>query len=335
DSLRERPCLIGSVKTNIGHLEAGSGIAGLIKTALALYHRQVPGNLHCEQPNPNIDFSRLRLQVPTESMPWPAAGVAFAGINSFGYGGTNAHVVLGGRPLSEDSSSLPPPGSDVLRSFLVPLSAKSPEALRAAAESFARFVSDSSDETPLADIAGNAAVRRTHHEHRLAVVAGSKPDLSEALEVAARGATSTVVRSGRVVTGHAPRVAFVCAGQGPQWWAMGRQLLEREAIFRDRVEHCDSIIRQLGSWSLLEEFRASETDSRMAVTAISQPAIFALQIGLAAVWHAWGVRPEAIVGHSVGEVAAAHIAGVFSLEDAVRIIFHRGRCMELVPTRGR
>src|SRR5262249_13196790 len=140
---------------------------------------------------------------------------------------------------------------------------------------------------------------------------------------------------GRVTAAQRPRLAFVCSGQGPQWWAMGRQLLETEPVFRDVIHRCDEIVRQLGPWSLLEALTADEAHSRMAVTAISQPAIFALQAALAALWASWGIRPEAVIGHSVGEVAAAYLAGVFSLEDAVRVIYQRGRCMELAPARGR
>jgi amino acid adenylation domain-containing protein len=314
-----RPVIIGSVKTNVGHLEAGSGIAGLIKTALALYHGRIPGNLHFERPNPAIDFAALRLRVPVTAEPWPDGdGPPLAGVNSFGFGGTNAHAVLQGiAPLAASRRN---PLADRLPT-LVPVSARSPEALRDAADALAEFVVS---DVSLHDVAWNAAVRRTHHEHRLAVVAGSKEELTETLRSAA-------------VTGRAgqPRVAFVCSGQGPQWWAMGRQLLDREPVFCEVIERCDAIIRRLGPWSLLEELTADEPLSRMAVTAISQPAIFALQVGLAAVWRSWGVVPQALVGHSVGEVAAAHLAGVFDLEDAVTVIYHRGRCMELAPSRGR
>ncbi|MDB5313855.1 MAG: mycocerosate synthase [Gemmataceae bacterium] len=329
----DRPCVLGSVKTHIGHLEAGSGIAGLIKTALALYHRRIPGNLHFERQNPDIAFERLRLRVPVEAEPWPTGeGPRLAGINSFGFGGTNAHAILEGAPptpLTADER----PGEP--SSVLVPLSARSPEALSAAADALGRFGADSPADISLADIAWNAAVRRTHHDHRLAVVARSKNGLAKSLTAVAAGQTTPEARAGRAVPGQTPRVAFICSGQGPQWWAMGRQLLEREPVFRDAIERCDAIVRRLGPWSLLAELTADESRSRMAITAISQPAIFAVQVGLAAVWRSWGVRPETAVGHSVGEVAAAHLAGVFTLEDAVRVIFHRGRCMELAPSRGR
>ncbi len=342
----ERPCVIGSVKTNIGHLEAGSGIAGLIKAALALHHRRIPGNLHFVQPNPAIDFAQLRLRVPVRTEPWPDhEGPALAGVNSFGYGGTNAHVVLqevppskanglastrNGAPLgvSRETPSRSP-------CVLLPLTARGSEALKATASAWQQFLAECPEDVSLHDLAANAALRRSHHDHRLALVAHSRSELAEQLAAFVAGQAVPGASSDRVMAGQRPRLAFVCSGQGPQWWAMGRQLLEREPVFRAVIQHCDEIVRRLGPWSLLEELMADEGHSRMAMTAISQPAIFALQVALAALWRSWGVQPEAILGHSVGEVAAAHLAGVFSLEDAVRVIYQRGRCMELAPSRGR
>jgi acyl transferase domain-containing protein/NADPH:quinone reductase-like Zn-dependent oxidoreductase/acyl carrier protein len=324
--VENRPCLVGSVKTNIGHLEAGSGIAGLIKTALALHHRRIPGNLHFHRPNPAIDFARLRLRVPANPEPWRATdGPLTAGVNSFGYGGANAHVVLQEAPLgrvSRGSANLRASQQDAAE--LVPLSARGSQALGELASVWRQFVADCPADVSLHDLAYNAAHRRTHHDHRLALVVHSREELMEALAAAS---SQTI--------GARPRLAFVCSGQGPQWWAMGRQLLECEPVFRAVIERCDAIVCRLGSWSLLHELTADEAGSKMHITAISQPAIFAVQIALAALWDSWGVRPDAMMGHSVGEVAAAYLAGVFSLEDAVRVIYQRGRCMELAPTRGR
>jgi acyl transferase domain-containing protein/aryl carrier-like protein len=339
----DQPCLIGSVKTNIGHLEAGAGIAGLIKAALALHHRRIPANLHFDRPNPEIDFDALRLRVPTRSEPWPLGdGPALAGVNAFGFGGTNAHVVLQEAPDEIVArTSCPHLGNGKVvkqpaaRAWLIPLSARGPEALRAVARSWDEFLLECPDDVLLEEIAANAALRRTHHDHRLGVVAHSKQELAERLREFAEGRAGAGVAEGRAPADRRPRLAFVCSGQGPQWWAMGRQLLHEEPAFRAAIERCAAIVRQLGDWSLLDELTADESRSRMDITAISQPCIFALQVALAELWASWGVRPEALVGHSVGEVAAAHLAGVFSLDDAVRIIFHRGRCMELAPERGR
>jgi acyl transferase domain-containing protein/NADPH:quinone reductase-like Zn-dependent oxidoreductase/acyl carrier protein len=335
-----RPCFVGSVKTNIGHLEAGSGIAGLIKTALALYHRRIPGNLHFHRPNPAIDFARLRLRVPAEAQSWPASDKPLtAGVNSFGYGGTNAHVVLQEAPASGAASA---PRENALRArtqprspALVPLSARNPQALRDLAGAWQQFVAECPEDVGLHDLAANAAQRRSHHDHRLALVASSRAELRAQLQAFAAGQAVAGSSSERVAANQKPRLAFICSGQGPQWWAMGRQLLEQEPVFRSTLKRCDEIVRRLGSWSLLDELTADEKRSRMAVTAISQPAIFAVQAALAALWRSWGVRPDSVMGHSVGEVAAAYLAGVFPLEDAVRVIYQRGRCMELAPSRGR
>jgi acyl transferase domain-containing protein/acyl carrier protein len=357
-----QPCLVGSVKTNIGHLEAGAGIAGLIKVALALHHRRIPGNLHFERPNPAIDFDALRLRVPTRCEPWPAGdGPALAGVNAFGFGGTNAHVVLQEAPPAHEAErsyrngvarangyhgganglGASRNGSRVDRpvagaqAWLVPVSARGPEALRESARTWAEFVGRCPDDVGLDAIAASAALRRTHHDHRLAIVAASKAELAERLREFAEGRAPAGLAEGRAAAARRPRVAFVCSGQGPQWWAMGRQLLRDEPTFRAAVARCDTFVRRLAGWSLLEELTADESRSRMTVTAVAQPCLFALQVALAELWASWGVRPEAVVGHSVGEVAAAYIAGVFGLEDAVRVIVHRGRCMELAPERGK
>jgi acyl transferase domain-containing protein len=381
----DQPCVIGSVKTNIGHLEAAAGIAGLIKVALALHHRQIPGNLHFDRPNPDIDWSALRLRVPTRSEPWPAGlGPALAGVNAFGFGGTNAHVILqealgvkaSSTPLSGaanpragivgrmDPLPLRNPGvgngspralaaatADLPRSplrsksgvvkwpgaraWLAPVSARGSDALRAVARSWDEFLARCPDDVLLEEIVANAALRRTHHDHRLAVVAHSKEKLAARLREIADGQAVAGVVEGRSLADRRPRLAFVCAGQGPQWWAMGRQLLREEPTFRAALERSTAIVRRLGGWSVLEELAADERHSRMDNTAVAQPCIFALQVAPAELWASWGVWPEVLVGHSVGEVAAAYLSGVFSLDDAIRIIYHRGRLMELAPDRGR
>jgi acyl transferase domain-containing protein/aryl carrier-like protein len=338
------PCVIGSVKTNIGHLEAGAGIAGLIKVALALHHRCIPGNLHFHRPNPEIDWDALRLRVPTQSEPWPDSnGPALAGVNAFGFGGTNAHALLQEAPRAisrvgqhrNNGKAAESAGMDAARACLVPMSARSEPALRALARVWQEYLANCPPDVSLDEIASSAAMRRTHHDHRLAVVARSRQEAAEQLNEYAQGGAQSAVAHGRAPSDRRPRIAFVCSGQGPQWWGMGRELLQAEPIFRASIERCDIIVRQLGDWSLLDELTAPEARSRMDNTAISQPCIFALQIGLAELWASWGVRPSALLGHSVGEVAAAFLAGVYSLEDAVRIIYHRGRTMHLAGPHGR
>ncbi len=319
----EDDLLLCSVKTNLGHLECGSGVAGLIKAALSLKHRVVPANLNFEIPNPDIPFDELGLRVPTENVPFPESTEPWiAGVNSFGYGGTNAHVVLTEPPVEE---AVPAP--EMPERFLLPMSARSPWSLEATLESYRDYLG--STDSSLYDVCYTAALRRTHHRHRATVSGRTAEELVQALEAQIENPTLAAIR------GDERRLAFVYTGQGPQWWGMGRQLLASEPVFRAVIERCDAVVRALGDWSLLEQFQVGEEASQMEVTAVAQPAIFALQAGLTDLWRSRGVEPDAVVGHSVGEVAAAYAAGVLSLEDACRVIFQRGRCMELASPFGR
>ncbi len=334
-------CIIGSVKTNIGHLEAAAGIAGLIKVALALKHRMIPANLHFNHPNPEIPFDELKLRVPQTLEPWPEQNVpALAGVNSFGFGGTNAHIILQEPPRLSDTelkaANEASAGLASHRTVLIPFSARSPEALRAVARSYHDFLlGDSGSHVSLEDVCWTTSLRRSHHDHRLAIVANSKQEILKSLEAFSSGKIRAGMASGRPVAGRDPRIVFVFSGQGGQWWAMGRELLETEPVFRQMIERCDDLMRLYVSWSLLNELTADESCSRLEETAFAQPAIFAIQVGLAKLWQSWGIKPDAVVGHSVGEVAAAYVSGALSLKAAVRVVFHRGRCMELASAHGR
>lgn len=348
------PCLIGSVKTNIGHLEPGSGIAGVIKAALALKHRQVPPNLHFEQPNPNIPFAELGLRVPQtlETLSNGAAPLA-AGVNSFGFGGANAHIVLGeaptppqpspnwrgGRDLVGERSSSPPDWGRLgggERAYLLPLSARHPNALKALASAYRDCLSDPSTAQTLAlpDVIYTASQRRSHHDYRLAVTGRTKAELVEQLDAFLADEARTGVQTGRAAA-QKPPLVFVFSGMGPQWWGMGRQLLEAEPVFRAAMEQCDALFQQMAGWSLLAEFRVAEAHSRMHETEVAQPANFALQVALDALWRHWGITPDVIVGHSAGEAAAAYAAGMLSLADAVRVIYHRSRLQQRTTGSGK
>jgi acyl transferase domain-containing protein/NADPH:quinone reductase-like Zn-dependent oxidoreductase/short-subunit dehydrogenase/ubiquinone/menaquinone biosynthesis C-methylase UbiE/acyl carrier protein len=325
-------CWIGSVKTNIGHLEAGSGIAGLIKVALALKHGEIPRNLHFDQPNPKIPFDELKLRVPEKREPWPANGEgAIAGVNSFGFGGANAHVVVGSAPAHIEAS-IRTEHADREESYLLPLSARSPESLKATLEGFRAFA-DQGGTWSLHDLCYTAGARRHHHDFRQALIVQSREELVEQLETLL--ARPSMPAAGNILAGRKSKLAFVFSGMGPQWWGMGRQLLAQEPVFRDAVHACDDILRPLAGWSLLAELTADERASRMSEAHIAQPASFALQVALARVWRSWGVEPDFIVGHSAGECAAAHVAGALSLEDAVRVIFHRSRLQQRQSGRGK
>ncbi|MGH8908049.1 MAG: type I polyketide synthase [Egibacteraceae bacterium] len=314
---------IGSVKSNIGHAEAAAGLIGVIKTVLALRHRYIPASLHFQTPNPAIPFDALRLRVQRAGEPWPATtGPAIAGVNSFGFGGTSAHAVLEELVPPLAPAPMAAPSS---QARLLPISARSPEALCAYAQAYLDFLDQ---DRSLRDVCHTASLRREHHPHRLALVGTTGAELRESLEAFVAGERRPGLSASEGPAGEAPKVAFVFCGNGPQWWAMGRQLLAQEPVFRHAIETCDALLRQHASWSLLEELGADEADTRMARTDIAQPALFAVQVGLVALWRSWGVQPGAVVGHSVGEVAAAHAAGILSLEDAVRVIFHRSRTQQ-------
>ncbi len=322
-------CVVGSVKTNIGHLEAAAGIAGLIKTVLSLKHRTIPPHLHFTTPNPDIPFQRLQLRVPTEVEPWPfTAGPALAGVNSFGFGGTNAHVVLQEAPPAPAATL-----ADTARPYLLPVSARSDDALRALAAAYRDLLSRPGAD--LASVAYSAALRRTHHDHRLALVAATPAEAVAQLDAFLAGSARAGLASGRVPPGERPRLVFVCSGMGPQWWAMGRELLETEPVFRAEIVRCDAALLPYTGWSLLDVLTADEDAALMDETEYAQPANFALQVALAALWKSWGIAPDALIGHSAGELAAHYLAGALSFEEAVRGIYHRSRLQQRTTGQGR
>jgi 1-acyl-sn-glycerol-3-phosphate acyltransferase len=316
------PCAIGSVKTNLGHLEAASGMPGLIKVALALQHRQLPGSVHFHEANPAIDLSTLKLRVVTKLEPWPESeGLPVAGVNSFGFGGANAHVVLEG--------VAPPHAAEAEQTGmarLLTISAKTPEALKSQAIAYADDLRSSGDTgSAIRDICHTANERRAHHDCRLAITASNKEDLAASLEDFISGTASPKITHGRLQAASEARLAFVFAGMGPQWWGMGRQLRANEPAFRATLERCDEILRPYAGWSLLEEFSRDEASSRVALPELAQVTNFAIQVALSDLWASRGIKPDAVIGHSGGAMAAAYIAGVYSLEDALRLSFHRSR----------
>jgi len=322
-------CLLGSVKTNIGHLEAVAGVAGMIKTILALRHETIPANLHFRQANPHLPLAGTRFEIPVAARPWPAGTGRHAGVSSFGFGGTNAHLVLREAP---PPAPPPPHGAGPDRAHVLPISARSPEALDALAREYGDLLAGSPP--PLADLCFTAALRRTHFEHRLAVVGGSARELAGSLAAHLAGEAPPGVVRGDADPDTRRRLTFVFSGQGSQWPGMGRALLATEPVFRTMIESCDALLRPLSGWSLVDELTAPEERSRLHETEVTQPAIFAVQVALAALWRSWGIVPAAVVGHSAGEVAAAHVAGVLDLEDAILTIHHRGRVMRRATGAG-
>ena len=338
DRGRDQPLQLGSVKTNLGHMESAAGVAGVIKVALALAHRQLPGNLHFSHLNPLIDPTPFPLRVEGELGPWPnPEEPLLAGVNGFGFGGTNVHLVLGQAPPAAQADNPEaleePQASDATR--LIPLSARSQEALRALAGAWKRRLAGDLASQELTDLAYTAARRRSHLEHRLAIAAASQEELSRRLEAFLEGTEGEAgIVHGQASGVTASRVVFAFSGQGGQWLGMGRQLLEQEPVFRRSIEECDRLLGEHLDWSLLGELAAEPAASNLEAIEVTQPVIFSLQVALAALWRSWGVEPELVLGQSVGEVAAAHVSGALSLEDAVLVVVSRSQLLRRVAGKG-
>ncbi|XYH94560.1 acyltransferase domain-containing protein [Sorangium sp. So ce1128] len=316
-----RPLLVGSVKTNIGHLEAASGVAGLIKVALSLKHRELPPSLHFETPNPYIPFAELRLDVPRALGPWPAPDrPGTAGISAFGFGGTNCHAVL--------EAPWAPPAE------LLPLSAGSPEALRSLAREVLDQIAGPGEPAPLPVLCRAAAARAGGAPHRLAATVRSRKELRRLLERYLAGEAGPGLSAREAAQEPGGKPVFVFPGQGSQWAGMGRALLHREPVFRAVMARCDALIQQHVGWSLLALLTEQRGAGRLDDIDVSCPAIASVEIALAALWRSWGVEPAVVVGHSIGEAAAAHVAGALSLEDALLVSCTQGRVIAQIRGRG-
>lgn len=318
-------CLVGSVKSNIGHAEAASGVAGLIKAALAIHHRYLPRSIHCGSPNPQIPFAKLGLRICTENESLSGSREEIvAGVNSFGFGGVNAHIVLQGVAEELSPESLP------LLSGLVPLCAQHPASLRDLGAAMAGNAY--SERVPNVNLAVSAVSRYRSHRYRAAVVFDPEDDLFPKFEALAAGRSHPDLIDGMVRP--SAKLAFVFTGMGPQWWGMGRGLYEREKVYRETIDRCDTILNGLADWSLIDELLMDESESRIHETRIAQPANFALQVALADLWISRGVVPDCVVGHSVGEIAAAVVAGFLTLEEGLKICSLRGALQEEVAGHG-
>jgi acyl transferase domain-containing protein/acyl carrier protein len=332
DRSARAPLVIGSVKTNLGHLETAAGVAGLVKAMLVLKHGKIPANLHFEKANPNIDFKALKMRVNTELEPFPKTkGERMAGVNSFGFGGSNAHVILAEPPAHHQHEH--ENFAHAERAWPLVLSARSEDSLRATAARLSAWLEEKSrangSSPVLPDLTYTLGARRNHHQYRLTLVAQSMDEAIRELKGHATGEQSVKLRASFSPRREAaPRIAFIMSGQGPQWWGMGRELMRNEPVFRRVIERCDEAMRPHARFSLVEELGRTEEASQMHRTEIAQPAIFAMQVALAELWKSWGVEPAAVVGHSVGEIAAACVAGVLSLEEGARVIALRARFMD-------
>lgn len=328
---RDRPLVVGSLKTNMGHLEAAAGIAGFIKVVLSLQHKEIPPHLHFHQPNPHIPWAALPIMVPTERTPWPAeAGTRIAGVSSFGLSGTNVHVVL-----EEAPPPTPRAGGEGCRPLhLLMLSARTEAARRQLARRYAKRLS-SDPALDLGDVCFTASTGRSHLEHRLGLVAATREEAGEELSAFAAGRPASGLVIGQTQRRGGPKVAFLFTGQGSQYLEMGRQLYDTQLTFRQTLAACDEILRPLLDRPLLQVlYPEPGAHPPLDETAYAQPALFAIEMALAELWKSCGVEPDFVMGHSVGEYVAACVSGVFSLEEGLKLVAERARLMQALPQDG-
>jgi acyl transferase domain-containing protein/D-arabinose 1-dehydrogenase-like Zn-dependent alcohol dehydrogenase len=335
----EGPLRLGSVKSNIGHTQAAAGVAGVIKMAMAMRHGVLPPTLHVDEPSPHVDWSAGEVELLTEPREWPRNGrPRRAGVSSFGVSGTNAHLILEEPPAGElartDAEGDPAAGAAPVGpagggTAAWALSAKTDEALRAQAERLRSFATERPDLRP-ADV-GLSLARRSRFERR-AVVVGGREELVEGLGALARGEPAGAVVQG--VAGDGGRPVFVFPGQGAQWTGMGVELLDSSPLFVERIHACEAALAEHVDWSLTEVLGGADGAPSLERVDVVQPALFALMVSLAALWRGCGVEPSAVVGHSQGEIAAAHVAGGLSLEDAALVVSLRSRALARLAGRG-
>ncbi|WP_438452546.1 type I polyketide synthase [Streptomyces asiaticus] len=325
-----RPALLGSVKSNIGHTQAAAGVAGVIKAIMAMRHGVVPATLHVDEPTPHVDWASGGVELVTEAMGWPEAERARrAGVSSFGISGTNAHVVLEQAPPATAPAPAPAPVAHPAHSLVeaegvLPwvVSGRSPAALRAQAARLGAFAA-ASDATP-SDIGWALATQRAAMEHRAVVVAGDRDGFLAGLDAIAAGEPSAHVVAG-VSGGSTAGPVFVFPGQGSQWVGMAAELLSTSSAFAESIDRCAQALAPHIDWELLDVLRATGDDAVLERVDVVQPALWAVMVSLAQVWRSLGIEPSAVIGHSQGEIAAACVAGVLTLEDGARLVALRSR----------
>ena len=326
---RKRPLHVGSVKTNVGHLEGAAGMAGLIKAVLAMNHRQLPKNLNFNKPNPKIDFDGLNLKVQASQTEWPAGEeeTLKAGVNSFGWGGTNGHTVI-----EEYKPKVNAYGGEKTHDhkFALPVSARSEQALKEYAKRYKNYLQYSINGalSEFVHTTTATALRKPAFEFRKLFTADSKMEMIQKIDeflINPNIVTNTVEDQ---------KIAFIFPGQGSQWIGMGRDLYETEPVFKKAIDECDAAFAKYCDWSLIAQLKANADTSRMEEINVIQPTLCAMQIALARLWQSFGIQADAVTGHSMGEVAAAYISGGINLDEAARIICTRSKLMKTVSGKG-
>ncbi|MFD4240889.1 type I polyketide synthase, partial [Streptomyces sp. NPDC058525] len=325
----EQPLWLGSLKSNIGHTQAAAGVAGVIKMVQALRHGVMPATLHADEPSKKVDWSEGDIELLTEARDWPRGGrPRRVGVSSFGISGTNAHLILEEAPAEAATAAFT---EEQAPAGVVPLvvSARSAGSLAGQAGRLAEFIegAEGADAVSLADVAGALLTDRTVFGERAVVVADSGDEALAALRALARGEGSAAAVSGSAGSGAPGRVVWVFPGQGSQWAGMGRELLDASPVFAERITECAAALEPFVDWSLIDVLRGETDPELMERVDVLQPASFAVMVGLAAVWSSVGVKPDAVLGHSQGEIAAACVAGALSLEDAARVVALRSQAI--------
>ncbi|MDH6243369.1 type I polyketide synthase [Mycobacterium sp. OTB74] len=337
----DQPLLIGSVKTNIGHLEAAAGVAGIIKVVLSLENQELPKHLHFQKPSPHIPWDRIPVRVVDEATAWERGDrPRVAGVSSFGFSGTNAHVLIEEAPVPSGEAATEQP--DDRRFMVLPLSARTPAALLQSAEDYRDWLSEHPEAT-LADVCLTAGAGRAHFEHRAALVVNSTDSARELLDALADDRPATGLVRGN--SSDKPKTAWLFPGQGSQYAGMAKELFDIEPIFAETMTRCADEVADIcrgersdGGYTgkpLLDIIFDADGEDTLRQTNYAQPALFAVEMGLARLWQSWGFEPDVVLGHSVGQYSAACVAGVFSIEDGARLLAERGRLFGNLPAGGR
>ncbi|MHC5609966.1 MAG: type I polyketide synthase [Nostoc sp.] len=327
---KKSPILVGSCKANIGHPEPASGIASLIKLVLSLQNQEIAPQINIKEINPCLDWEKTSVKIPTQLTPWSTSKRRIAALNCFGISGTNSCMVV------EESPEIATVTSERERpEHILVLSAKSSVALKHLVERYRQHLNNHPEQA-LANICFTANTGRLHLNHRLSIVGATPEEIGAKLTVFARNEEAVGFFNSEINNSEPPKIAFLFTGQGSQYVQMGRQLYETQPTFRNALEQCDKILQLYLEKSLLEVIYPQEggENSPLDQTAYTQPALFAIEYALYCLWQSWGITPTAVMGHSVGEYVAACIAGVFSLEDGLKLIAARGKLMQKLPNDG-
>ncbi|NIA28584.1 MAG: amino acid adenylation domain-containing protein [Actinobacteria bacterium] len=328
---KDKPCVIGSVKTNIGHLEAAAGVAGLIKTALSLRNEKIPPHIHFKKINPHIPIDEMPIEIAVNGKEWKAGkSPRFAGVSSFGFGGTNSHIILEEAPtvaVRENEMDRPV--------HLITFSAKDQKATLDLAKEYKDYLENAQNPT-LGDLSYTLHTGRDHFKNRVAISVSDKSDAQEKLSLFLKNNPDANIRTGVTQRVVKSKLAFLFTGQGAQYTGMGKVLYDTQPTFRKALDACESISKKyLGQSLLAVIFAKDENNALIHETEYTQPALFSIEYSLAKLWQSWGVQPDYVIGHSIGEFVAACIAGVYNLEDGLKLVAARGRLMQSLPHDGK